>query len=189
MASRRWWPVRELPYGWISGGKPDDRVQERGLNTSGSRSLCSAIRVGLAQRLKPQDIVYGPDEEVGPAPEAARLRDRGVGFEWVGVRLPPFPFWQVHVGVVVNEFAGSARVGLHASLENVSAQRLLHQWETGLTRWGLERSLSELAEEEQWNGPFRDCGREEDVEELCREAVELAEWARARTGNRPSGKG
>lgn len=153
------------------------------MSTSPSRALCSAICTCLALRLGRDEVVYGPDQEIGPAPEAARLRARGASFEWVGVRLSTFPFWTAHVGVVVSEIAGGARVGLHASLGDENAQRLLREWRTGLIRRGLERSLSELAEEEQWNGPLRDCGREEDIDELCGEAVELTQWVRVRTGS------
>lgn len=60
----------------------------------------SRIAHGLLGLADGPRAVWGPDHENDPHPTAARLRERGVGFEWVVVTFPGWSLWDLHVGLV-----------------------------------------------------------------------------------------
>lgn len=134
---------------------------------------CNAIRQGLTRLLSaPEKIVYGPDLAASPEAAARRLRARGAHFYWVALPLGRLPFFDAHVGVVLDPAALTGTAGVHWR-RGSEAANLLSGWRGELRKQRLFESISEAADEEQWNGAPHNFANADEIAEACRECVAL----------------
>lgn len=58
-------------------------------------------------------VVRGWEAQAWDVPEAAALRQAGAGWDWVALAIPPFSFWDLHVGVLPAAHDDRPTIGLH----------------------------------------------------------------------------
>lgn len=134
---------------------------------------CSAIRRELGRLVPvPEKIVYGPDLAASPEAAAQRLRARGAHFYWVALPLGRLPFFDAHVGVVLDPAALTGTAGVHWRRGSAAAN-LLSGWRGELRKQRLSGSVSEAADEEQWNGALHDFANSDEIAKACRESATL----------------
>lgn len=140
---------------------------------------CAAIRAALLLERAGNGVVYGPEVETTAIPIVERLRARGAHFYWVALPIQSISFWELHVGIVVDRAAGTARSGLHRSNSSAFGARLFAVLEGGRAARGLERFDSEAAEEMQFLYPLHALNDTSAIAKLCSEAHDLLTWASA----------
>ncbi|HVA36550.1 MAG TPA: hypothetical protein VNJ51_02935 [Candidatus Dormibacteraeota bacterium] len=141
-------------------------------------ALCAAIRDELAARTgRGGEIVFGPALETSDIPQARHLRARGAHFLWVALPLRGVPFWEAHVGVVVDPVTLRARSGIHRAASSEIGRRLFAALEPEREALALETSDAALAEEVQYLGWERDLPHDAAIAALCEQAESVLTWA------------
>src|SRR5689334_303502 len=147
----------------------------------GAARVCEAARLELRRLSPAETIFFGPELAGRDEPEVARLRARGAHFFWVAVPLGGAPFWDAHIGLVVDPTTLDGVVGIHRRRGAAETGRLFTRLEAVLESRGLAHYISEAADEEQWNRAARALSAPSGVAEACRELVALVEAARGAT--------
>jgi hypothetical protein len=148
-----------------------------------ARACCAALRDELRRRLpRAETIFFGPDLAEDEEPNVARLRARGAHFFWVAMPMGGAPFWDAHVGVVVDPATLAGTVGIHRSRNAETVARRFADLAPVFQSHRLSHHTSEAADEEQWNGAPLDVSSPAGVDEACRALVRLLEAAH---GGRP----
>jgi hypothetical protein len=146
-----------------------------------ARARCEAVRDELPRWLPPAEtIFFGPGLAEGNDPPVPRLRARGAHFFWVAVALGGAPFWDAHVGVVVDLATLAGTVGIHRSRGSEAALRLFAQLGPVFQAHRLAHYISEAADEEQWVGAPHDLSTPVGVTLACRELAAILSDARRR---------
>ncbi|TAM59781.1 hypothetical protein EPN52_06985 [bacterium] len=113
--------------------------------------VCASIRRAanplFAEKV---EIYYGPELEKGSGPEVLQLRRQGAHFYWVAVPLGSFPFWELHVGAVVNPESLRVRLGIHCLASARTAYDAFESLKTFCRAQGLEAYYSPAAGESQY---------------------------------------
>lgn len=148
-----------------------------------ARACCEKVRQELRQLLpRTEAIFFGPELANGEEPEVARLRKRGAHFFWVALPVGGAPFWDAHVGIVVDPASLAGTAGIHRSRGSEEVARRFADLAPAFESHRLAHQTSEAADEEQWIGAPRDLSSPGGVADACRELVTLLEAAR---GGRP----
>lgn len=150
----------------------------------GAGRVCEAVRLELRRLSPAETIFFGPELAGSDEPAAARLRARGAHFFWVAVPLGGAPFWDAHIGLVVDPTTLEGAVGIHRRRGAEETGRLFARLDAALEARGLAHYVSEAADEEQWNRAARGLSAPSGVAEACRELVALVEAAREATMGR-----
>ncbi|HEY7253525.1 MAG TPA: hypothetical protein VIG37_23710 [Methylomirabilota bacterium] len=146
-----------------------------------AHARCEAVRDELPRWLAPAEtIFFGPELAEDNEPPVLRLRARGAHFFWVAVPLGGAPFWDAHVGVVVDLANLAGTVGIHRSRGSEPALRLFAQLGPVFQAHRLAHYISEAADEEQWVGAPHDLSTPAGLAEACREFVAILTDARGR---------
>ena len=144
-----------------------------------ARACCEAVRDELPRWLpRAETIFFGPELEETDDPAAVRLRARGAHFFWVAVPIGGAPFWDAHVGVVVDPTTLTGTVGIHRSRGSEEALRLFAGLGPVFQAHRLAHYASEAADEEQWIGTPRDLSTPACVAQACREFAAILSAAR-----------
>ncbi|HEX7786394.1 MAG TPA: hypothetical protein VF653_09260 [Methylomirabilota bacterium] len=131
-----------------------------------------------------ETIFFGPELAESSDPAAARLRARGAHFFWVAVPLGDAPFWDAHVGLVVDPATLAGTLGIHRSRGSQEAIRLFAALGPVFQAYRLAHYVSEAADEEQWIGTPRDLSTPAGVAQACRELSAILNAARSATHSR-----
>ena len=146
-----------------------------------ARACCEAVREELRRRLpSAETIFFGPDLAEADDPPVPRLRARGAHFFWVAVPVAGAPFWDAHVGVVLDPTTLAGTVGIHRSRGSEEALRLFADLGPVFRAHRLAHYVSEAADEEQWIGTPRNLSTPSGVAEACREFAAILAAARER---------
>jgi hypothetical protein len=146
-----------------------------------ARACCEVVRDDLRRRLpSAETIVFGPDLAESDDAPVLRLRARGAHFFWVAVPLGGAPFWDAHVGVVVDPATLAGTAGIHRSRGSQETLRLFATLGPLFQERRLTHYLSEAADEEQWVSAPHDLSTPAGVAEVCRELAALLDAARGR---------
>ena len=146
-----------------------------------ARARCEAVRDELPRWLAPAEtIFFGPALAEGNDPPVPRLRARGAHFFWVAVPLGGAPFWDAHVGVVVDPATLAGTIGIHRSRGSKAALRLFAHLDPVFQAHRLAHYLSEAADEEQWVAAPHDLSTPAGLAEACREFAAILSDARGR---------
>jgi hypothetical protein len=144
-----------------------------------ARARCEAVRDELPRWLPPAEtLFFGPELEEGNDSPVPRFRARGAHFFWVAVSLGGAPFWDAHVGIVVDPATLGGTVGIHRSRGSEAALRLFAHLGPVFQTHRLAHYLSEAADEEQWVGPPHDLSTPAGVAEACRQFAAILNAAR-----------
>ena len=146
-----------------------------------ARARCEAVRGELPRWLAPAEtIFFGPELGEGNDPPVPRLRARGAHFFWVAVSMGGAPFWDAHVGIVVDPATLAGTIGIHRSRGSEAALRLFAHLDPVFQAHALAHYLSEAADEEQWVGTPHDLSTPAGVTQACREFAAILSDARGR---------
>jgi hypothetical protein len=153
----------------------------RSKSDQAARARCEAVRHELPRWLPPAEtIFFGPELAEGNDPPVPRLRARGAHFFWVAVSLGGAPFWDAHVGIVVDPATLAGTVGIHRSRGSEAALRLFAHLGPVFQTHRLGHYISEAADEEQWVGTPHDLSTPAAVAQACREFAAILTDARGR---------
>jgi hypothetical protein len=146
-----------------------------------ARVRCEAVRDELPRWLPPAEaIFFGPELAEGNDPPIPRLRARGAHFFWVAVSLGGVPFWDAHVGAVVDPATLGETIGIHRSRGSEAALRLFAHLGPVFRTHRLAHYISEAADEEQWIATPQDLSTPAGLAEACREFAAILTDARGR---------
>ena len=146
-------------------------------------SCCVAVRDELRRQLpRTETIFFGPELAEREEPNVARLRARGAHFFWVAVPVGGAPFWDAHVGIVVDPATLAGTVGIHRSRDSEEVARRFAALAPVFESRRLSPHTSEAADEDQWNGAPLDLSSPAGIALACHELVALLEAVR---GGRP----
>jgi hypothetical protein len=98
----------------------------------------------------------------------------------VAVPLGGAPFWDAHVGLVVDPTTLAGTVGIHRRRGSEAALRLFAPLGPVFQAHRLAHYISEAADEEQWIGLPRDLSTPEGLAQACREFAAILDAARGR---------
>ena len=138
---------------------------------------CSAIRAALTSACAGHSVIYGPDMARETTPAVERLHARGAHFFWVAMPVGTVEYLELHVGIVLDVEAGTARAGLHRGAASEIGTRLFAALEGERSAHGLELVHSDAAEEIQFVHAPHDLRAAASTAMLCREAHALLGWA------------
>lgn len=148
-------------------------------NDATARACCAALRDELLRRLpRAETIFFGPGLAERDDPDVARLHARGAHFFWVAVPVGGAPFWDAHVGIVVDPATLAGTLGIHRSRRSETIARRFADLAPAFESAGLARCTAEAADEEQWNGAPLELSSPARVAEACRQFVMLLAVAR-----------
>jgi hypothetical protein len=144
-----------------------------------ARTCCAALRDELRRRLPNEAIFFGPECAEQDDPDVARLHARGAHFFWVAVPVGGAPFWDAHVGIVVDPATLAGTLGIHRSRRCETLARRFAELAPAFASHRLALHVSEAADEEQWNAAAVDLSSPAGIADACRQIAILLAAARS----------